>query len=192
MNAALEQEVQAAVESLFAALRARDLDAVMAHYAPADDIVCLGPSADDVSVGIHGVYSSVSRQVKQTHQIQCQYVHASAGFKGDVAWTIGQASIVFVLGTHNPSFQGRYTSVLEYSHDVSRWLIRHSLFSIPGGQQQSIAALFPSDLSNPVAPPPVANASSGGEDEASMLGSAEAATYGANTTLRPPPPPPNV
>lgn len=149
----VEQQVQAAVESLFAAIAARDLDAAVAHYAPLDDIVCLGPAADDVSVGVQGVYNTLNRQMSQSHEIQCQYMHASAGVKGEVAWTIGQCSIIFVTSAGSFSLQGRYTSVLEYDTDKNRWLIRHSLFSVPTADS-GLAALFPSDLANPQAPPP--------------------------------------
>lgn len=153
MSASIEQQVQNAVESLFAAISARDLDAAVAHYAPQDNIICLGPAADDVSVGVQSVYNTLNRQFAQSHDIQCQYVHASANYKGAVAWTVGQVSMTWVTAQGTSTIQGRYTSVLEYDKDHERWLIRHNLFSVPS-QQSSLAGLFPSDLSNPQAPPP--------------------------------------
>lgn len=149
----VEQQVEEAVASLFASIAARDLDGAVAHYAPLDDIICLGPAADDVSVGVQGVYNTLSRQMSQSHEIQCQYLHASSGVKGDVAWTIGQSSMVFVTSQGSFALQGRYTSVLEFDQDKNRWLIRHSLFSVPTADQ-GLAALFPSDLASPQAPPP--------------------------------------
>jgi len=171
----VEQQVESVVASLFAAIAARDLDGAVAHYAPADDIVCLGPAADDVSVGVQGVYNTLSRQMSQSHEIQCQYVHASAGVKGDVAWTIGQCSMIFVTSQGSFALQGRYTSVLEYDNDKNRWLVRHSLFSVPTADQ-GLAALFPSDLASPQTPPTVPDATT-------------TAAADPNAPMSPPPPP---
>ena len=119
--------------SFMAAYEAKDVDGVMAHIAPDDDVVLIGTGEDEKRVGPAQVRLQVERDHEQTEKIAMRLSDPVVSARGEVAWLTGDVRFDGVADDEAFTIGGRMTAVFE--NRGGTWLLVNSHYSAPLADQ---------------------------------------------------------
>jgi ketosteroid isomerase-like protein len=130
-----EADVKQVLKRLADSYKHRDLEGVLAHIAPDEDVVLYGTGADEKRVGMKEIRKQVERDWAQTDEIAMEFDVISVSAAGSVAWAAIDGKFeARVNGQEMMSMPTRLTCVLERRNDD--WLIVQSHFSAPTAGRQ--------------------------------------------------------
>lgn len=121
------------VRAFMAAYEDKDVDGVMAHIAPDQDVVLIGTGADEKRIGPEQARQQVLRDHAQTDKIAMRLSDPMVSARGEVAWLTGDVTFDGVAGGEAFAIPGRLTAVFEKRD--GNWLMVNSHFSAPMADQ---------------------------------------------------------
>jgi len=128
-----EAEVMNVVNQYIEAYAKRDLDAVLAVFAPDPDVVLIGTGGDEKRIGLAEIKAQVERDFAQSEAVSIELGWSSVSAAGSVAWVAVDAIVHAKASGQEISFPGRFTAVLEQRR--GRWLLMQRHFSMPAREQ---------------------------------------------------------
>jgi ketosteroid isomerase-like protein len=138
-DAKTEAEVKAVLTKMTDSYKRKDMEALMACFAPDPDIVFYGTGADEKRIGPDGVRMQAQRDWDQTDSISMVFDDVSISSAGPVAWAAIDGAFEIGAGGQEFAMPARVTMVLEERN--GSWLIMQGHFSAPAagqGQGESI------------------------------------------------------
>ena len=117
----------------FGSYATRDLDGVMALFAPDPDVVIIGTGADERRIGLSEIKAQVARDWSQSEAMSIEFGWSSVSTSGSVAWMAADVVIYGKVEGQEMHLPGRITAVLEQRGD--RWLILQCHISLPAAEQ---------------------------------------------------------
>jgi ketosteroid isomerase-like protein len=111
----------------------RDLDALLALFAPDPDVVMYGTGADEKRVGLDEIKVQVERDWSQSDATSITYKWTSVSAAGPVAWVAADMAFQVQAGGQQMTLEGRLTGVLEKRRD--EWLMVQGHYSLPASAQ---------------------------------------------------------
>ncbi len=120
-DAKTEAAVLAVLDKLAERYSKRDLDGVMALFAPDPDLVLVGTGADETRIGFDEARSQIERDFSQTDAVSMKLDPRSVSAAGSVAWVVADVTNRAEVGSQYVSIPMRVTTVLEQRE--GRWLI---------------------------------------------------------------------
>lgn len=112
----------------------RNLEGVLALFAPDDDVVLFGTGADEKRIGLAEIRRQVERDWSQSEAAVMSYGWISISASGSVAWMSADVTYNATIGGQELTLEGRLTNVLENRH--GNWLIVQLHFSLPVSEQE--------------------------------------------------------
>lgn len=140
-DAKTETEVMNGVKQAFKAFARKDLNALMASFAPEPDLVFIGTGGDEKGVGFDEVKAIFKRAFSQFDEASFDFGWHSVSVVGSLALLATDIALRLKAGEREVSSQIRLTSVLEKRGD--EWLILQSHDSVPD-RDQTEGEAFPS------------------------------------------------
>lgn len=128
-----------AFRGFMAAYEAKDVEGVMAHIAPDDDVVIIGTGADEKRIGREQARVQVQRDHDQADKIALRLSDPLVSARGEVAWLTGDVAFDGVADGEGFSIPGRLTAVFEKRGDD--WLLMNGHFSAPMTDQPEGSSL---------------------------------------------------
>jgi uncharacterized protein (TIGR02246 family) len=128
-----EAEVRAVLTRLTDSYEKRDVEGLMACFAPDPEAVMYGTGADEKRVGPAEIRMQAQRDWDQTEAISMTFNGTSISAAGPVAWAAADGVFRIRAGGQAFAMPARGTFVLEKRD--GRWLIVHSHFSTPAAGQ---------------------------------------------------------
>jgi ketosteroid isomerase-like protein len=128
-----QNEVTLTLRGMFEAYAKRDLNGVLAFWAPDPDVAMIGSGADERSVGINQFAKIMMRDWSQSDTAEVNIKEIAVSSAGTVAWFTTDVIFNVKSGIDKFEFSGRLTGVLE-KRGVE-WLLVQMHFSIPSTQQ---------------------------------------------------------
>ncbi len=127
------EEVTLTLRGMFEAYAKRDLNGVLAFWAPDPDIRLIGSGADEKSVGVNGFAKILRRDWEQSDSASVELSNVAVSTADSVSWFT--ADITFHGKVHVDSFVmlGRLTGVLVKQGD--NWMLVQMHFSVPSSEQ---------------------------------------------------------
>jgi len=122
------------VKQGFEAFTKRDLDAVLAFFAPDPDVVVIGTGGDEKCVGLAQIRNIFERAFAQFEEASFKFGWHSVSAAGSVALLATDATLYVKTSDRQISEQVRLTVVLEQRGD--RWLIIQWHDSLPAAGQK--------------------------------------------------------
>ena len=122
------------VKQGFEAFTKRDLDAVIAFFAPDPDVVVIGTGGDEKCVGLAQIRNIFERAFAQFEEASFKFGWHSVSAAGSVALLATDATLYVKTSDRQISEQVRLTVVLEQRGD--RWLIIQWHDSLPAAGQK--------------------------------------------------------
>ena len=122
------------VKQGFEAFTKRDLDAVLAFFAPDPDVVVIGMGGDEKCVGLAQIRNIFERAFAQFEEASFKFGWHSVSAAGSVALLATDATLYVKTSDRQISEQVRLTVVLEQRGD--RWLIIQWHDSLPAAGQK--------------------------------------------------------
>ena len=124
-------EVIAALDEIFAAYAARDIERLQAAFSPDADMVNFGVGGDNERrSGLAGLYHEFAGEWAATEETSCELGWRSVSAAGSVAWLVADADLHWkVAGKQPESGAARLSMVFERRE--GRWLCMHKHFSVP-------------------------------------------------------------
>ena len=132
-DAKTEAAAMAVLERFNRAYAERDLNGVLALFAPDPDVVLIGTGADERRVGLAEVKAQLERDLSQSEAVSMDVGWTSVSAAGPVAWLAAEITVKATVAGQDTTFSGRMTAVLEKRAD--RWLIVQWHGSLPAGAQ---------------------------------------------------------
>ena len=136
-----ESEVMSEVKQFFKEFAAKDLDAVMASFAPDPDVVVIGTGADERGIGLNEVRAIFERAFSQFDEASFDFGWHSVSVVGPLALLATDVALIVIANGREVSQHIRLTCVLEKRGD--RWLVLQSHDSVPD-REQAEGEAFPS------------------------------------------------
>jgi uncharacterized protein (TIGR02246 family) len=133
-DAKTEAEVKAVLSSLTDSYQARNLEGMMACFAPDPDAVMYGTGADEKRIGPAEIRIQAQRDWNQTEAISMAFDWMSVSSAGPVAWAATDGAFKIRAGGQAFTVPARATFVLEKRD--GKWLIVHGHFSTPAAGQE--------------------------------------------------------
>jgi uncharacterized protein (TIGR02246 family) len=128
-DAKIEAEVKAVLTNLTDSYQKRDLEGLMACFAPDSDTVFYGTGADEKRIGPAEIQIQAQRDWAQTEAISMALDWISVSAAGPVAWAAVDGAFKIRAGGQAFTMPARVTFVLEKRG--GRWLVVHGHFSAP-------------------------------------------------------------
>ena len=122
------------VKQGFEAFTKRDLDAVLAFFAPDPDVVVIGTGGDEKCVGLAQIRNIFERAFAQFEEASFKFGWHSVSAAGSVALLATDVTLYVKTSDRQISEQVRLTVVLEQRGD--RWLIIQWHDSLPAAGQK--------------------------------------------------------
>ena len=122
------------VKQGFEAFTKRDLDAVIAFFAPDPDVVVIGTGGDEKCVGLAEIRNIFERAFAQFEEASFKFGWHSVSAAGSVALLATDVTLYVKTSDRQISEQVRLTVVLEQRGD--RWLIIQWHDSLPAAGQK--------------------------------------------------------
>ncbi|MGB5925502.1 MAG: nuclear transport factor 2 family protein [Dehalococcoidia bacterium] len=122
------------VKQGFEAFTKRDLDAVLAFFAPDPDVVVIGTGGDEKCVGLAEIRNIFERAFAQFEEASFKFGWHSVSAAGSVALLATDVTLYVKTSDRQISEQVRLTVVLEQRGD--RWLIIQWHDSLPAAGQK--------------------------------------------------------
>ena len=132
-DAKAEAEVMAVMKQYNEAYAKRDMDAVLALFAPDPDVVIIGTGEDEKRVGLAELRTQLERDFAQSEAASIEFSWHSVSQAGSVAWVAADCVVRAEVSGQEISLLARVTFVLEQRE--GRWLIVQSHASLPAGEQ---------------------------------------------------------
>lgn len=132
-DAKTEDAVLATLYKFAEAYTKRDLDGVLALFAPDPDMVLIGSGADEKRVGLAQLKVQAERDWSQSEAFSWEIGWHSVSMAGSVAWVATDIIANAKVGGEEMSFPMRFTAVLEQRGD--RWLFVQCHASVPAAGQ---------------------------------------------------------
>lgn len=136
MRATTETEtaVMNVVKQFAEAFAKRDLNAMLALYAPDPDVIVIGTGGDEKRIGLVEIKALFERDFAQFKDASLKIDWHSVSAAGSVAWVAADAIVRANTGSREMALQVRLTFVLERRRD--RWLILQFHGSAPAAGQE--------------------------------------------------------
>jgi uncharacterized protein (TIGR02246 family) len=128
-----EAEVMNAIKQCFEAFAKRDLNAMLAFFAPDPDVVVIGTGRDEKGIGFAEVKAIFERAFSQFNEASFEFGWHSVSVAGPLAWLATDITFHVKAGGREISQQIRLTSIMEKRGD--RWLILQAHDSVPDRDQ---------------------------------------------------------
>lgn len=129
--------VEAVIERMAEAYKGRDLEGIMACFAPDPDTILFGTGAEEKRTGPEEIQFQVERDWSQTDSVALAFSSCAVSAAGAVAWAALEGVFELQANGERMSFPARVSLVLELRD--GRWLIVHSHFSsYPSGQEEDV------------------------------------------------------
>ena len=132
-DAKTESEVMNIAKQCYEAFARRDLDAMLAFFAPDPDVVVIGTGRDEKGSGFTEIKAILERAFSQFDEASFEFGWHSVSVAGPLAWLAADVILHVRAGSREISEQLRLTGVLEKRGD--RWLIVQSHDSVPDRDQ---------------------------------------------------------
>lgn len=136
-----EAAVMNVMNQMTEAYAKRDLDALLALWAPDPDVVGIGTGGDEKRIGLAERKTQLERDFAQSEAISVELGWSLVSAAGSVAWVAADAIVHTKVSGQEISFPGRFTAVLEQRS--GRWLLMQTHFSMPA-REQAEGESFPS------------------------------------------------
>ena len=128
-----ENAVMDVLRKCFEAFGRRDLDALLAFFAPDPDVVVIGTGRDEKGIGRAEMKAIFQRAFAQFSEASFQFGWHSVSVAGSLAWLANDVSYLVKAGDRESSRQIRLTGIMEKRE--GRWLILQSHDSVPDRDQ---------------------------------------------------------
>ena len=128
-----EKDVMNAVKQCFAAFARRDIDAMLAFFAPDPDVVVVGTGSDERGIGLKEIRAIFERAFSQFDEASFKFGWHSVSVRGPLAWLAADVGLHVKASDREISRQIRLTGVMEKRGD--KWLILQSHDSVPDREQ---------------------------------------------------------
>ena len=128
-----EHAVMNVVKQCFEAFGRRDLDALLAFFAPDPDVVVIGTGRDEKGIGLAEIKAIFERAFAQFDAASFEFGWRSVSVTGPLAWLATDVSYRVKAGDRESNRQIRLTALMEKRQ--GRWLILQSHDSIPDRDQ---------------------------------------------------------
>ncbi len=132
-DAQTEAAVMAALEQFKQAYQQRDLERLLALFAPDPDVVIIGTGADEQRVGLAEIQTQAERDWAQSEAFSLEWGWSSVSAAGSVAWVAADAAGHVKVGGQEMHLPLRLTAVLE--HRGARWFWMLGHISMPTPEQ---------------------------------------------------------
>jgi ketosteroid isomerase-like protein len=126
-------EVALTLQAFFEAYAKRDLNGVLAFWAPDPDVTMIGSGADEKTVGINQFPKIVIRDWSQSDKATSSFKQIAVSAAGSVAWFTTDITFKVQSGLDKFEFSGRLTGVMEKRS--GNWLLAQMHFSVPNVSQ---------------------------------------------------------
>ena len=126
-------EVAVTLQGFFEAYGKRDLNGVLAFWAPDPDVTMFGSGADEKTVGINQFPKIVMRDWSQSDKATANFKDIAVSAAGTVAWFAADIIFKVQTGVDKFEFGGRLTGVMEKRG--GEWLLAQMHFSVPNSTQ---------------------------------------------------------
>lgn len=136
-----ESEVMNVLKQCFEAFAMKDLDTMLAFFAPDPDVVVIGTGRDEKGVGFTEIKAIFKRAFSQFDEASFEFGWHSVSVAGLLAWLATDVTFHVKASDREVSRQLRLTGVMEKRGD--RWLILQSHDSVPD-RDQAEGESFPS------------------------------------------------
>jgi len=133
-DARTTEEIEATLEKLARAYKARSMNDVMECFAPDEDVVLIGTASDERRVGPEQIRTQVERDWAQTESIEMSFSWKSISALGALAWAAADGAFSIRAGGQEMTLPMRVSFVLE--DRGNKWLIVHGHFSTPAAGQE--------------------------------------------------------
>lgn len=129
-----EEAAMNIVKQCFEAFVKRDIDAVLAFFAPDPDVVVIGTGRDEKCIGLAEIKAILERAFAQFEDASVEFGWHSVSAVGSVALVASDVILYLKISDREMSEQVRLTVVLEQRGD--RWLIIQWHDSLPAAGQK--------------------------------------------------------
>jgi uncharacterized protein (TIGR02246 family) len=129
-----ENAVVNVVKQGFEAFTKRDLDAILAFFAPDPDVIVIGTGGDEKGVGLAEIRNILGRAIGQFEEASFKFGWHSVSTAGSVATLAADVTLYVKTRDRQITERIRLTVVLEQRAD--RWLIIQWHDSLPAAGQK--------------------------------------------------------
>ena len=133
-NAKTEAAVLVVVDKFMETYQNRDIEGLMALFAPDDDQVLFGTGIDEKRIGRDQIKFQAERDWAQTEALAFNFNWRQVSAAGPVAWLAAEGLGQGKVGGQEIEFPLRMTAVLEQRGD--EWLVVQSHVSLPAPGQE--------------------------------------------------------
>lgn len=132
---AKETAILAVLHGFAAAYQGRDIDGMMAHFAPDPTLVFFGTGADEKRVGVDEIRAQIQRDFDQSERISITWGWYAITIAGRLAWVAAEAVVNAHVEGHDLSVPLRATFVCE--ERKRKWLVVQGHLSAPIPSQEA-------------------------------------------------------
>jgi ketosteroid isomerase-like protein len=132
-DATTEAAVKAVLNKVAEGYATRNIETLLACFAPDPDNIMYGTGADEKRTGQTEIKLQAERDWAQSESSVIAHDKISVSAAGSVAWAAAEGAFKVKAGGQTFEMPARITYVLEKRGD--QWLIVHSHFSMPAGGQ---------------------------------------------------------
>jgi ketosteroid isomerase-like protein len=132
-DAQTEAALMATFEQFKQAYEQRDIEHLLALWAPDPDVVLIGTGADEKCVGLAEIQKQAERDWAQSVAFSLEWGWFSVSATGSVAWVAADAVGYVKAGGQEMHLPLRLTAVLE--HRGAKWLWVQAHVSMPSPEQ---------------------------------------------------------
>ncbi len=129
----VHDEVALTLQGFFDAYAKRDLNGVLAFWAPDPDVVMIGSGKDEKTMGINQFPKVIMRDWSQSDKATAKFKDITVSATGSVAWFAADITFSVQTGVEKFEFSGRITGVMEKRD--GEWLLAQMHFSVPNTSQ---------------------------------------------------------
>lgn len=133
-DAGTEAAVIKTMNRIVDSYKMRDMEALVACFAPDSDVVMYGTGADEKRVGLEEIRFQAQRDRDQTDSISMVFHETSVSAAGPVAWVASDGGFQIRAGGQEFTAPARLSLVLEERN--GDWLVVHAHFSVPAAGQE--------------------------------------------------------
>jgi ketosteroid isomerase-like protein len=144
-DAQTEAAVLATLEQFKQAYEHRDVDRLLAVFAPDADVVLFGTGADEKRVGLAEIRAQAERDWAQSETFSVEWGWTSVSAAGAVAWVAADAVGHITAGGQEVHLPLRLTAVLEHRGASWLWVQTHASLPAPG---QAEGESFPTEATH--------------------------------------------
>lgn len=130
-----EAQVMAVLNTAHEAYARRDIEGMLACFAPDPDVVLIGTGADERRVGLAEIRTQAERDWSQSEASAVELGWYAVSTAGSGACVAADMAFKVTIGGQEMSLPGRFTAALEKRGE--RWLVVQAHYSVPmAGQEE--------------------------------------------------------